>query len=312
MMIDDSGWVEVRAEERVVPAPGARTSPLPNRASSSPGTSAAARSSCALRPAAVFRSGGSRGGLQIREPGASQSRGQGKVEAVQVDIYADIICPWCYAGVRRFERALAQFPGSSSVEVRYRPYRLDAHAPPTAVPLLPLLEKQLDRRRQERASYTRALVSEVARNEGIEIAWERILRVDTSSAHRLLALAWREYGSAVQRGLIERLFKAHFKRGANVSDHRLLTTLAAAEGMDPGQVRVYLASGDGAAELRRDLEDAQRRVDGVPTFVFNGELAMDGSQDLPTFLHALETFGAAGTGRAYGPTGFSVTQGTDL
>ena len=261
--------------------------------------------------AAVLRSGGSRGGFQIREAGAPPSRGERRVEAVQVEIYADIICPWCYAGVRRFERALAKFPRASSVEVRYRPYRLDAHAPPTAVRLLPLLEKQLDRRRQERVRYTRAIVSEVARDEGIEIAWERILRVDTSSAHRLLGLAWREYGSAMQRGLIERLFKAHFKRGANVADHRLLTALAAAEGMDPGQVRVYLASGDGANELRCDLEDAQRRVNGVPTFVFNGELAMDGSQDLPTFLHALEAVGAAGTGRAYGRARFSVAHGVD-
>jgi predicted DsbA family dithiol-disulfide isomerase len=256
--------------------------------------------------------GGSRGGLQIREPGASQSRGQRRVEAMEVEIYADIICPWCYAGVRRFGRALAQFPGASSVEVRYRPYRLDAHAPPTAVRLLPLLEKQLDRRRQRLVRYTRAIVSEVTRDEGIEIAWERILRVDTSSAHRLLALAWREYGSAVQRGLVERLFEAHFTRGANVADHRLLTTLAAAEGMDPGQVRVYLASGDGADELRCDLEDARRRVNGVPTFIFNGELALDGSQDLPTFLHTLEAVGAVGTGKADRRTRFSVPQGADL
>jgi predicted DsbA family dithiol-disulfide isomerase len=225
---------------------------------------------------------------------------------VLIEIYADIICPWCYAGVRRFERALAQYPGASGVEVRYRPYRLDAHAPPTAVRLLPLLETQLDHRRQQRAGYTRAIVSEVARDEGIEIAWERILRVDTSSAHRLLALAWREYGSSVQRRLVERLFVAHFTRGANIADQRLLTTLAAAEGMDPGQVRVYLASGDGAGELRCDLADAHRRVNGVPTFIFNGELALDGIQDVPTFLHALRTAGAAGTGRAYRRPGFSV------
>ena len=216
----------------------------------------AARASCAIRPAAGSRS----------------------VSPVRLN--ADIICPWCYVGVRRFERALAQFPGASSVEVRYRPYRVDAHALPPAVRLLPLLEKQVDGRRQRLVRYTRAIVSAVARDEGIEIAWERILRVDTSSAHRLLALAWREYGSAVQRGLVERLFEAHFTRDAD--------------------------------ELRCNLEDAQRRVNGVPTFVFNGELGMDGSQDLPTFLHALEAVGAAGTGRAYGRTRFSVAQGTDL
>lgn len=228
---------------------------------------------------------------------------------MQVEIYADIVCPWCYAGVRRFERALALFSGAWSVAVRYRPYRWDAHAPPTAVRLLPLLEQQLDRRRQQLAHYTRDIVSEVARDEGIEIAWDRILRVDTSSAHRLLALAWREYGSAVQHGLIERLFEAHFTLGANVADHRLLTTLAAAEGMDPRQVQVYLASGDGAEELRCDLEDAQRRVTGVPTFVFDGELVMDGNQDLPTILHALEAVGAAGRRKAYRRSRRSVALG---
>jgi predicted DsbA family dithiol-disulfide isomerase len=216
---------------------------------------------------------------------------------MQVEIYADIICPWCYVGVRRFARALAESPAASSVEVRYRPYRLDAHAPPIAVRLLPLLEEQLEPRRQLLVQYTSAVVTDIARDEGIEIAWERILRVDTSSAHRLLALAWWEYGSAVQGRLIERVFEAHFTRGANIADHRLLTTLAAAEGMEPRQVRVYLASGGGADELRRDLEDALRRVNGVPTFVFDGELAVDGSQAVPTLLHALEAVGAGGTGK---------------
>ena len=219
---------------------------------------------------------------------------------MQVEIYADIICPWCYVGVRRFARALAQFPDASSVEVRYRPYRMDVHAPASAVPLLPLLEEQLDRRRQRLVGYARSVVSDLAREEGLAIAWERILRVDTSSAHRLLALAWREYGSGVQGRLMERLFEAHFTRGANISDHRLLTTLAAVEGMDPRHVRVYLASGDGADELRRDQEDAHRRVSGVPMFVFDGELAVDGSHAGPAFLHALEAVGAGGTAKADG------------
>ena len=128
----------------------------------------------------------------------------------------------------------------------------------------------------------------------------RVLRVDTSSAHRLLTLAWLEYGSAVQRRLAERLFQAHFTRGANIADHRLLTTLAAVEGMDPRHVRAYFASGNGADELGRDLEDARRRVNGVPTFVFGGELAIDGSHAMRTFLYALETVGEGGTGQADG------------
>jgi predicted DsbA family dithiol-disulfide isomerase len=227
---------------------------------------------------------------------------------MQVEIYADIICPWCYVGTRRFARALARFPEASSVEVRHRPYRLDAQAPPNAVPRLPLFEERLDRRRQRLVRYARAVVSDLARDEGIEIAWERIQRVDTSSAHRLLALAWRGYGSAVQRRLVERLFEAHFTRRANIADHRLLTTLAAAEGMDPGHVRVYLASGDGAAELRRDLEDAHRRFKGVPMFVFDGDLVIDGSQAVPAFLHVLTAVGAGGTGTADGPPFLSLVQ----
>jgi predicted DsbA family dithiol-disulfide isomerase len=225
---------------------------------------------------------------------------------MQVEIYTDIICPWCYVAVRRFARALAQFPGAPSVEVRYRPYRLDAHAPPSAVRLLPQLEVQLDRRRQRLVRYARTVVSDLARDEGIEIAWDRVLRVDTSSAHRLLTLAWRDYGAAVQGRLVERLFQAHFIRGENVADHRLLTTLAAAEGMDPRQVRVYLASGDGADELRRDLEDAHRRVNGVPLFVLDGELAIDGSQAVPTFLHVLEAAGAVGSAKADGRSRLSL------
>ena len=208
------------------------------------------------------------------------------MQAMKVEVYSDVACPWCYVGKRRFERALAEFPGAGEVEVVYRPYQLDPAAPAAAVPLMDALAKKFG----PGAGSMAERVAETARAEGITMDFASALAANTLDAHRLLRLAELEGGPAVQHAVAEGLFEAHFARGADVGDPEVLAEIAAAAGMDPERVRAYLASGEGAREVRAGIAHAQRLgVTAVPTFVFEDRYAVQGAQPPSVFLQALET-----------------------
>jgi predicted DsbA family dithiol-disulfide isomerase len=213
---------------------------------------------------------------------------------MKVEVYSDVMCPWCYIGMARFERALEQFAGGGSdgadgaeeVEVVYRPYQLDPDAPGEAVPML----EYLDGRFGTGARAMAYRVSETARDEGLEIDFDRGWIVNTLDAHRLLGLAEREYGLTVQREVATALFAAHFRDGVNVGDPEVLARIGVAAGMNPARIRDYLESEEGTDEVREWLSSAKRLgIGAVPTFVFNGTYAVQGAQSASTFLRALRT-----------------------
>lgn len=221
---------------------------------------------------------------------------------MQVEIYSDVVCPWCYIGERRFRRALERYAGRDGVVAIFRPYQLDPGAPAGAVPL----REYLAGRFGAAAEAMMARVGDVARGEGIEIDWERAQAANTFTAHRLLQLALAEYGPETQLDLADALFAAHFCEGGDVSDHGLLTDLAAAAGMDRARVAAYLASGEGEEATRQAIERAVRTgVRAVPTFVFQGRWMVQGARSVETFLTALERVGAelAREGSAAGAPG---------
>lgn len=204
---------------------------------------------------------------------------------MKVEIYSDIVCPWCYIGERRFAKALAASPSAGEVEVVFRPYQLDPAAPREAVPLT----RYLEGRYGDRARGMLSNVSAAAEREGIAIDWTIALAANTRTAHRLLRLAEREYGPAAQRALMERLFDQHFTRGGNIADPALLTEQAVAVGMDRDRVAGYLASDEGAAELDAEFDQARAvGVRAVPTFVFDDQWALEGAQPTDVFLEALQ------------------------
>jgi predicted DsbA family dithiol-disulfide isomerase len=205
---------------------------------------------------------------------------------MRVEIYSDVACPWCYVGKRRFERALAAFPPAGEVEVVFRPYQLDPAAPARAVPLNEALAMMFG----PQAAAMGGRVVETARGEGIEMDFDRALSANTFDAHRLMRLAEHEYGPAVQRAVADALFSAYFAQGADVSNADALVQIAEAAGMDAERARAYLASGEGADEVRDEIEQAQRLgITAVPTFVFGGKYAVQGAQPTSVFLQALET-----------------------
>jgi predicted DsbA family dithiol-disulfide isomerase len=207
---------------------------------------------------------------------------------MKVEIYSDIVCPWCYIGERRFARALAAFPARDRVEVVFRPFQLDPEAPATPRPLA----EALGRKFGARAPSMMARVSEAARGEGIDVRWDIALSANTLTAHRLLRLAEREEGADVQRALAERLFDAHFTRGLDVGDAGVLADLAAEAGMERERVTAYLATDEGLRDVCDEIEQAQARgVTAVPTFVFDGKYVVQGGQPAPILLQALEEVG---------------------
>jgi predicted DsbA family dithiol-disulfide isomerase len=210
---------------------------------------------------------------------------------MKIEVYSDIACPWCYIGKHRFERALSAFPGRDDVEVVFRPFQLDPTTPTEATPLLPRLERKYGPGFRAAAART----EQTAKGEGLTIDHGRALAVNTLLAHRLLWLADREYGAAIQRDLAERVFEAYFAQGGDVGDRAQLGSLAASVGMDRDRVSRFLASSEGEAEVRAEIAEAQAMgVDAVPTFVFDGKYAVAGAQPASVFLQVLERVAAEG------------------
>ncbi|GAB2738296.1 DsbA family oxidoreductase [Kitasatospora kifunensis] len=208
---------------------------------------------------------------------------------MKVEIYSDIACPWCYIGKRRFDQALERFDGKGEVEVTFRPYQLVPDAPATASPHRAWLAERYGP--QSRAMDDR--VTELGRAEGIEYDFDAALHANTFLGHRLLHLAETEYGTAVQGVLKEALLKAHFTDGVDVGDRAALTEVAVAAGLDRARVAEYLAGDEGADEVQRQLDEARELgISAVPTFVFDGQWAVQGGQEVETFLQVFQQVAA--------------------
>lgn len=204
---------------------------------------------------------------------------------MKVDIYFDVVCPWCYVGERRFERALEALGASAGdVEVEFRPYQLDPNAPERATPIAQYLE----RRYGALAASMQTRVAKVAAEDGITLDFARAQMANTLRAHRLLGLAQEEYGADVQRALVEALFRAHFTDGLDVGDVAQLAAIAGSVGMDAARAADWLSSDAGAAEVRAAIRGAQSiGVQSVPTFVFDGRYAVEGAQPVETFVDVM-------------------------
>jgi len=207
---------------------------------------------------------------------------------MKIEIWSDVVCPWCYIGKRRLERALGQFEHAGEVEITWRSFQLNPDTPPgTAVPTLDYLTRRFGP--QATAMTTR--VAELARAEGLDFDFGAALTVNTLDAHRLLHLA-ADLG--VGDAAKERLLRAHFTEGADLSDPDTLTRLLTEAGADEARVRGVLASDEYADAVRADFEQARMLgASGVPFFVIDRKYGVSGAQPAETFLHALRTAHAA-------------------
>ena len=204
---------------------------------------------------------------------------------MRVEIWSDVVCPWCYIGKRRFEQALDNFAGRDGVEIVFRPFQLDPTAPPgAATPVADVYARKFGG--PERAAQIIGHVTDVAAASGIEFHLDRAVRANTLLAHRLL---WFAEPRGVQIALKEELLRAYFTDGRNVGDPEVLVEIAERVGLDRAEVEELFASDDGTGEVRAELAVAAGNdITAVPTFVFDGRWTVPGAQDVEVFERVLQ------------------------
>jgi predicted DsbA family dithiol-disulfide isomerase len=237
---------------------------------------------------------------------------------LQIDIWSDIACPWCYVGKRRLEKALEQFPQRDSVLIQWHAFELDPSAPRRiegdhAERLarkygmsVPQAQKRIDQ------------LCQVALAEGLDFDFEHIQSGNTFDAHRIVHLA-ADHGLGGQ--MKERLLHAYFTENAAIGEPEVLVRLAAETGLDADEVSAVLASDTYTNEVRADERQAARLgINGVPFFVLGGKYGVSGAQPVEVMLRALTqaytelvqpALTTLAEGEACGPDGCDVPDESD-
>jgi predicted DsbA family dithiol-disulfide isomerase len=205
---------------------------------------------------------------------------------MQIEVFSDVVCPWCYIGKRRLEQALSTFPHTDEVTITYRSFQLDPTAPRRSEETLAQHLATKYGRTLDEARQMNQRVSDVAATVGLDFRLADAQRGNTFDAHRLLQLA------AVrgrQPELKERLMRAYFTEGALLSDHDELIALAVEVGLDPTEVEAVLAGDDYADAVRADLALARGfGVTGVPFFVVDRTYGVSGAQEAAVLTDVLQ------------------------
>ena len=201
---------------------------------------------------------------------------------LRVDVYSDVVCPWCFVGKRRMEAAMGLLGDDAQITVIWRPFQLNPTMPREGI------DRQEYRARKfaslARSEALDAQLAAVGREVGLEFRFDRITRTpNTFDAHRLLWLA-RE--RRVQDAVAESLFRAYFVEGRDVGDHAVLADVAAGAGLDRDEVARLLAGNEGAAQVaEEEAEGRDLGIEGVPFFVVNQAYGISGAQP-PEYLAA--------------------------
>ncbi len=208
---------------------------------------------------------------------------------VRIEIWSDVVCPWCYIGKRRLETAVESSGHRDDIEIVYRSFQLDPASP--RVPEESVVEHlgakygggpEAGRRMVEQ-------VEAVAAEEGLLFRLGEAQRVNTVDSHRLLHLALAEGGPSLQYALKEELLAAYFLRAENVADHDLLRRTAQKVGLDPARVDQVLGSNEYADAVETDIREAAALgANGVPFFVIDRKYGVSGAQPADTFTQVIE------------------------
>ncbi len=207
---------------------------------------------------------------------------------VKLDIISDPICPWCYIGKVRLDRALEQRP-DHPFDIRWRVFQLNPDMPREGMDRQAYLEAKFGG--PEGAAQVYGRIEQVAREAGLDIDFSRIARTpNTLDAHRLLRWAGVE---GRQTLVANQLFHRYFRKGEDIGDHAVLVDVAKTVGMD-AEVTARLLEGEAdLAEVRAEDEQArQMGITGVPTFIVGGEYVVQGAQDTDLWLRVIDEIDA--------------------
>lgn len=205
---------------------------------------------------------------------------------MRVDIWSDVVCPWCYLGTRRFGEAVERLDGPE-VEVVHRAFELDRGVPPEGQDLAEYLARKFGG--AQRVAMTHDRLARAAADVDVDFRWDGKRRVNTFDAHRLAAWALDTAGAQAQNELHQRLFRAYFTDNRDLADHAVLAELAGETGLDADRATEILATDAYAEAVRADERQAgEMDIHAVPTFVIEGRWAIPGAQDIDTFVELLE------------------------
>jgi predicted DsbA family dithiol-disulfide isomerase len=210
---------------------------------------------------------------------------------ITIDVVSDVVCPWCYVGSRRLDNALAGLP-EVEAEVFWRPFQLDPTIPPEGRDRKEYMRGKFGSDERIRQLHDNLIQSTL--DAGIPFAFEKIrIAANTLDAHRLIRWAGGQ-GSQVQGAVVKALFKANFEDGANVSDHAVLTEIAAEAGMDTAIVAALLPTDADREAVRAEITQATRMgISGVPCFLLERKYAVMGAQPTEALADAIRQVAAA-------------------
>jgi len=204
---------------------------------------------------------------------------------MQIEIYSDVVCPWCYIGKRRLERALDQLNGAAPARITWRPFQLNPTMPKDGMDRTTYLEAKFGSLDAFRQMEEQVLAAGAA--EHISFAFEKVAR--TPNTFMALRLIWYAEQQGRQDAAVESLFRGYFTEGADIGSVPVLSQLAGRAGLDAAAVESFLHSEEGATEIKA-AEAAGHRlgIRGVPYFVLNGSISISGAQPPDIFVSAIQ------------------------
>jgi len=219
-----------------------------------------------------------------------------RVRSVQIDIYSDVICPWCYIGKRRLERALAERP-QDDLNLYWRAFQLNPDMPAQGMDRQLYLQLKFGSAASAERIYRE--IRAVGEEEGLAFAFDAIERTpNTVACHRLIRFAGLQ---GCQDTVVETLFRAYFLDGEDIGAPEVIIDAAESAGLSPAETRAFLDSDlEEQQVLAEDLEARRAGLQGVPTFIVNGKFALSGAH-LPEVLHQMFDIGRRDDEAADGP-----------
>ncbi|TPK56923.1 MULTISPECIES: DsbA family protein [unclassified Mesorhizobium] len=214
-----------------------------------------------------------------------------QANAITIDVVSDVVCPWCFIGQKRLDKAVAA-AGEVDVHIRWRPFQLDPTIPPEGKDRREYMLAKFGS--DEHIRQIHARIEPLGEAEGISFAFGAIeVAPNTLDAHRVIRWAGAA-GEDVQNRLVRRLFQLNFEEGANIGDHAVLVEAARETGMDASVVETLLPTDADVEAVRTEIATASRMgISGVPCFLLEGKYAVMGAQDVDTLADAIRQVAAA-------------------
>jgi predicted DsbA family dithiol-disulfide isomerase len=212
-------------------------------------------------------------------------------KSITVDVVSDVVCPWCFIGQKRLDKAIA-VASDVDVHIRWRPFQLDPTIPPEGKDRREYMVAKFGS--DERVREIHARIEPLGEAEGINFAFAAIkVAPNTLDAHRVIRWAGAA-GEVMQNRLVRRLFQLNFEEGANLGDHAVLINAAREAGMDASVVETLLPTDADVEAVRTEIATASRMgITGVPCFLLEGKYAVMGAQDADTLTDAIRQVAAA-------------------